>query len=223
MYVQSPTKGPKPIIWLLAFALVLSSAGSVSSAPAAGPGQSPPYDESEANAIDRMLMCPICAGQTIDQSQSELASQMRRLVREMLAQGTTRQEVLEFFADRYGQKVLAAPPKSGVNLLAWILPAVGVAAALLAGLVVIRAMARTSRGGEASAEPPLEDGLGPYLEAVDRTLGLDSNPSQGTAPLPPSQSRQRAAPRWNRGVDGASNPGSSGVGPPREEGLRKDG
>jgi cytochrome c-type biogenesis protein CcmH len=156
-----------------------------------------------------MLMCPICAGQTIDQSQSELAGQMRRLVREMLAQGATRQEVLEFFADRYGQKVLAAPPKSGFNLLAWVLPAVGVVVALLAVLVVIRSMAPTRRGGEAADEPSLEEGLEPYLEAVDRTLGLDSHPS----------SRQRAA----QGVDGASNPGVRGVEPPREEGLRQDG
>jgi len=218
MYVRSTIKGPKPIIWLLSLALVLLSAGSVSSALAAGPGQSPPYDESEAYAIDRMLMCPICAGQTIDQSQSELAGQMRRLVREMLAEGATRQEVLEFFADRYGSAVLAAPPKSGANLLAWILPAVGVAAALLVGLVVIRAMAPTSRG-EVADEPSLEEGLGPYLEAVDRALGLDSNPSPGTVPLPPSQSGQRAA----QGADGASNPGSSGVGPPQEEGSRQDG
>ncbi|MEK7806332.1 MAG: cytochrome c-type biogenesis protein CcmH, partial [Chloroflexota bacterium] len=116
---RSAIRGAKSIICLLLLALVLSSAGSVSSALAAGPGQSPPYDESEAYAIDRMLMCPICAGQTIDQSQSALAGQMRRLVREMLAQGETREEVLEFFAERYGQKVLAAPPKSGANLLAW--------------------------------------------------------------------------------------------------------
>jgi hypothetical protein len=131
---------------------------------------------------------------------------MRRLVREMLAQGETRDEVLEFFAERYGQKVLAAPPKSGANLLAWVLPGVGVAAALLAGLVIIRAMA-TRRGGEVVAEPSLEEGLGPYLEAVDRTLGLDTNPS----------SSRRAA----QGTDSAFNPGSSGVGPPREVRRRR--
>lgn len=210
---RSPIKGPKPIIWLLSLALVLSSAGSVSSALAAGPGQSPPpippFDESEAYAIDRMLMCPVCPAVTIDQTEVELARQMRRLVREMLAQGATRDEVLEFFADRYGQKVLAAPPKSGANLLAWILPAVGVAAALVAVLLLIRAMTPTSRGGEAAAEPSHEEGLGPYLEAVDRTLGLKSHPS----------ARQRAA----QGNDGASNPRARGVEPPREEGLRQDG
>jgi cytochrome c-type biogenesis protein CcmH len=180
----------------------------------------PSFDESEAYAIDRMLMCPICAGQTIDQSQSELASQMRRLVREMLAQGATRQEVLEFFADRYGQKVLAAPPKSGASLLAWVLPGVGVVAALLAGLVIIRAMA--SRRGEVADESSLEEGMGPYLEAVDQALGLKTHPSEGTAPPPPSQPRRRAA----QGTDGAPNPGSSGVVPPgevRRKRMRQDG
>ena len=146
---------------------------------------------------------------------------MRHLVREMLAQGATREEVLGFFADRYGLSVLAAPPKSGANLLAWVLPAVGVMAALLAVLVIIRSMA-ARRGGEVADEPSLEEGLDPYLESVDRSLGLDSNPSQETAPLPPSQSRQLAGP----GVDGASNPGSSAVEPPREvrrRQMRQDG
>lgn len=201
---RSPGKGSTLIIWLLSLALVLSSAGSVGSTLAAGPGQSPPpippFDESEAYAIDRMLMCPVCPAETIDQAQVELAKQMRRLVREMLTQGATRDEILEFFADRYGPAVLAAPPKSGANLLAWVLPAVGVVAALLAGLVVIRKMAPTSRGGEEAAEPSLEQGLIPYLEAVDRTLGLESHPSP----------RQRAA----QGADGASDPGSSSVEPP---------
>jgi cytochrome c-type biogenesis protein CcmH/NrfF len=166
-----------------------------------------------------MLMCPICAGQTIDQSSAELASQMRRLVREMLAQGATREEVLEFFADRYGPSVLAAPPKSGANLLAWVLPAVGVAVALIAGLLIIRSMAPTSRGGEAAAEPSAEEGLAPYLEAVDRTLGLESRSSDGTALLPRSRSGQRPAP----GDDGADRSILGDLEPPRAQDLKQDG
>ncbi|MEK7814776.1 MAG: cytochrome c-type biogenesis protein CcmH, partial [Chloroflexota bacterium] len=98
--------------------------------PSSGPGRVLPYDEGEAQAIDRMLMCPVCPAVTIDQTEVELARHMRRVVREMLAQGSSRQQILDFFAERYGPGVLAAPPKAGVNLLAWILPAVAVFAAL---------------------------------------------------------------------------------------------
>jgi len=137
---------------------------------AQGPEQSLPYDEEEAQAIDRMLICPVCPAETIDQAQVQLAKQMRGLVRDMLGQGASRGEILDFFVDRYGASVLAAPPKSGVNLLAWILPVVGFLVALLAGLLIIRSMA--ARGGAPATEPPLVDGLEPYLDLVDRDLAL---------------------------------------------------
>ena len=84
------------------------------------------YDEAEAQGIDEMLMCPVCPAESIDQAQVPLARQMRQRVREMLAEGASRQDILDYFADRYGQNVLASPPKSGFNLLAWVLPVIGV-------------------------------------------------------------------------------------------------
>ena len=89
----------------------------------------------------------------------------------MLSQGASRNEILDFFVGNYGMDVLAAPPKSGFNLLAWILPAAAVVVALGAGLVVIRSM--TARGVEPSVAAMGGGGPGPYLEAVDRDLGLD--------------------------------------------------
>ncbi len=142
------------------------------------------YDESEAQAIDRMLMCPVCPAESIDQAQVPLARQMRQRVREMLTAGAGRQEILAYFADRYGQDVLASPPKSGVNLLAWILPIVGVVAALAVGLLVIRAMTSNNGdggnrdgGGEANPEADLE----PYLAVVDRSLVLPDQSNQSGA------------------------------------------
>lgn len=96
--------------------------------------------EREAQAIDRMIMCPVCPAETIDQAQVEISFQMRAVIREMLSEGSTREEILDYFVDRYGPDILAAPPKSGANLLAWILPIVGVAAGLVALYLVVRAM-----------------------------------------------------------------------------------
>lgn len=133
------------------------------------------YDEEEAQAIDQMLMCPVCPAESIDQAQVPLARQMRQRVRELLAEGASRQEVLDYFADRYGQYVLASPPKSGFNLLAWILPIAGLVAALGAALLVLRAMQGRDSGPvvrETVAIEP-EDSLEPYLAAVDRSLDLE--------------------------------------------------
>ncbi len=126
-----------------------------------------------------MLMCPVCPAESIDQAQVPLARQMRRRVREMLSAGAERQEILDYFASRYGQNVLASPPKSGVSLLAWVLPVAGVAAALAAGLVVIRAMTVRNPAAvptEGQFAPAPEE-LTPYLEAVDRSLARP--PRQG--------------------------------------------
>lgn len=133
------------------------------------------YDEAKAQEIDRMLMCPVCPAQTIDQTEVPLAKQMRAQVRELLASGATREEVLAWFSapERYGPSVLAEPPRSGFYLIAWIVPGVVVVAALAGGLLTLRAMrGRRANDGE-TAEPGDADGLQPYLAAVDRDLALD--------------------------------------------------
>ena len=139
------------------------------------------YDEAKAQEIDRMLMCPVCPAQTIDQTQVPLAKQMRAQVRELLASGATREEVLAWFSapERYGPSVLAEPPRSGFYLIAWIVPGVVVVAALAGGLLTLRAM--RGRRGNAAEDPVTSDadGLQPYLAAVDRDLALDGRDHTG--------------------------------------------
>ena len=163
--VEFPMKIPIPPKWIILFwcMLGLLLAGGVAQA------QDLPYDEEEAQSIDRMLLCPVCPAESIDQAQVPIARQMRGIVREMLAQGASRDEILDFFEDRYGTEVLAAPPKSGINVLAWVIPVAGVFAALLATLAIIRSMV-TRRGDEIATGPPSQEGLEPYLEAIDRDL-----------------------------------------------------
>lgn len=162
----------RPVPWPAAFWLALLFC--CLAAPGLAYAQTPalPYDESEAQALDRMLMCPVCPAESIDQAQVPLARQMRQQVREMLAAGAGRTEILDWFAERYGPAVLAAPPKTGRNLLAWTLPVAGVLAALLAGILALRAM--TGRNRDAAAAPAAESipdsELEPYLAVVDQNL-----------------------------------------------------
>lgn len=131
----------------------------------------PSYSESEAQTIDRMLMCPVCPAETIDQAQVEISRQMRDIVREMLGEGKERDEILDFFVERYGKDILAAPPKSGANLVAWLLPIGGFIAALVGAFFIIRSMARKETTLPTS-EPSYDAGLAPYLQLVDRHLEM---------------------------------------------------
>ena len=130
--------------------------------------------EERGNALDRQLICPICPGETIDQAQVQIAKDMRKIVREKLANGEDEAEIKDFFVARYGVSVLASPPASGFNLLIWIVPPVGLAGALGALYLILREMRRRGpvpvvAGGNAALDTAGET-LAPYLEAVDREM-----------------------------------------------------
>ena len=154
--------------------LVMFSSPLEAQTPGAS-GTARPYDEAEAQAIDRQIMCPVCPAESIDQAQVPIARQMRQIVRDQLSQGASQAEILEFFAQRYGPDILASPPKSGFNLLAWIFPVVGMAGALIVGWLVIRSMAARRLAGPEVEVSPHRD-LKPFLNVVDAEIGLEPSP-----------------------------------------------
>lgn len=129
-----------------------------------------PESEQRAQAIDNSLICPICPGETIDRSQVQLAKDMQVIVREQIDAGRTDDEIRQFFVDRYGERVLAAPPREGFHWLVWGLPPVGIALGLLALFWVTQLMGRRPpQPAEAVAGGDAGD-LAPYLQQVDREL-----------------------------------------------------
>ena len=98
------------------------------------------YDEKEAYAIDGMIMCPVCPAETIDQAQVPLARQMKQIIRQKLSDGQTREEILDYFVDRYGEQILAAPKREGFHLIAWVAPIFIVFGALSLGVLALKSM-----------------------------------------------------------------------------------
>ena len=181
-----------PMIGILALLIVVGLGPNAVHAQESG--QESPYSEKEAQSIDRMLMCPVCPAESIDQAQVEVSRQMKATVRRLLGEGASREEVLAYFVARYGEEVLGAPPKSGVNLLVWVLPIAGFLAALIALFFITRSMVsrdRVRQGGswQVGSNPQNADDsraeLEPYLEAVDRELGFPIS-SGRTEPAPES-------------------------------------
>lgn len=111
-------------------------------AMACSAGYDVPDLERRAQQINKSVMCPVCPGESIDQSQHPLAVQMRAAVDEKLGEGWSDAQVREFFVERYGPAVLLEPPAKGVHLMAWIVPPIGTALALAALYMVVWLMAR---------------------------------------------------------------------------------
>ena len=137
-------------------------------------------DEAIAQGIDKMLMCPVCPSETIDQSQVPLAGQMRAMVREQLRDGKTREEILKFFVDRYGLAVLAEPPRSGFNLLIWVVPPLAFISGFGLLVLVIRKM-RYDSAMHNTYEVKLvrgDDDLDGYLDIVDKNITQIQNSNE---------------------------------------------
>ena len=116
--------------------------------------------------LEAQLVCPVC-GTTLDQSDAPVAQRMKQIVRERLAAGASEAQIKAELVDQFGPGVLAEPPKSGFDLLAWLVPfAVLVAGAIGVGLVV---WAWSRRREEGDTGPPAA--LDPELERrVDAEL-----------------------------------------------------
>ncbi|MGH2374977.1 MAG: cytochrome c-type biogenesis protein [bacterium] len=100
-----------------------------------------PTLDDQVYAIAGELMCPVCSGQTVAESGSALAEQMRAIIRERLRAGQSRDEIIAYFVGQFGESVLAAPPRRGGGLAVWLIPP----AALGIGLMVLRRFIRRTR------------------------------------------------------------------------------
>jgi len=78
--------------------------------------------EQRAIAIEKLLICPVCPSETIHASQVEVSKQMRDLIRTLLSEGMSDEEILDFFVSRYGEDILAEPSRDGFTNIVWIIP-----------------------------------------------------------------------------------------------------
>ena len=137
--------------------------------------------ERRAQQINKSVMCPVCPGESIDQSQHPLAVQMRAAVDEKLDEGWSDDQVREFFVERYGSAVLLEPPAEGLHLVAWIVPPLGTALALAALFMVVRLMARPRSKPAAVADEMTSAERDEYVARIEAALEGDRPQAKGDA------------------------------------------
>lgn len=97
-----------------------------------------PALEARARALSAGLRCVVCRNETIDESNAEIARDMRLVLRERLLAGDTDAEAVQFLVDRYGEFVLLRPRAEGANLLLWAAGPLMLLAGLGLAVVAIR-------------------------------------------------------------------------------------
>jgi cytochrome c-type biogenesis protein CcmH len=141
---------------LLAVALVAAACGG-------GDDETPTLAE-----LEKKFICPTCQT-TLELSNAPVADRMRAFIRERIAAGDSESEISEALVAQFGEGVLAAPPKEGFNLLAWVLPLAGGAVAIGALAVALRRWSRT-RAEPGSAAAPSANGRPPLDPELERRL-----------------------------------------------------
>jgi cytochrome c-type biogenesis protein CcmH len=125
--------------------LLLALAALALAAPAFASERHPTLGE-----LEGQLMCPICQGETLAQSDAPAAQRIKAYIQQRIAAGDTRSEIKQKLVDQWGKRILAAPPRHGFDLLAWALPLVG----LIGGAGVLGFLAwRWTRVREPEPEP----------------------------------------------------------------------
>ena len=128
---------------------------------------SDPALEARAREISRTLRCPVCQGESIDDSNAGISRDLRLYVRERLVEGDTDAQVITAVSDRFGEFVLFEPPMRGAN---WVLYLAG-PGLLLAGLGLSVAYIRSRRAG--APDKPLS------AEEEARLAALLKTPDEG--------------------------------------------
>lgn len=117
---------------------------------AAAPARSAAADsalEARTTELASTLRCPVCQGESIQDSPSELAQDMRAVVKEQLRAGKTPDEVKEYFVSKYGEWILLEPKATGLNLMLYVFPVLLV----VGGLVLVTILVRRWTAPEAAA------------------------------------------------------------------------
>jgi cytochrome c-type biogenesis protein CcmH len=128
---------------IFAAALLTAIAGSAAEGVEPSERLADPVLEGRARALSQELRCLVCQNQSIDESNADLAHDLRVLLRTRLAAGDTDRQVLDYIVARYGVFVLLDPPLSPTTYLLWLTPPLLVVA--IGGLLAIRARRRPDR------------------------------------------------------------------------------
>jgi cytochrome c-type biogenesis protein CcmH len=125
--------------------------------------------DDDVNAIAKQLFCPVCENIPLDVCPTQACEQWRGVIRDMLEEGSTEQEIKDYFVAQYGDRVLGIPPASGINWVVYIFPPL----AFVIGVIILFVAIRRWRvDPTVTTEPGLPSDLedDPYIARLEEEL-----------------------------------------------------
>lgn len=139
-------KHPHARIALLTACLIVPATVITQPAPTGYPGAGVRGDsalEARTTAVASTLRCPVCQGESIQDSPSTLAQQMRAVVRDKLRNGESPEQVKAYFVARYGEWILLEPKMTGLNVVLYVLPVVLILGGIVLLVILVRRWTKT--------------------------------------------------------------------------------
>lgn len=128
-----------------------------------------PVTDDQVNRIAKQLYCPVCENIPLDVCGTQACEEWRLEIRSMLAAGKHEADIKQYFADRFGDRVLAAPPARGLNWMVYLMPPVLI---LVGAFILYRAFRQWRQPAEApqaslvrpASEPPADEYIARFEE-----------------------------------------------------------
>jgi cytochrome c-type biogenesis protein CcmH len=79
-------------------------------------------EELRARNLFSLIRCTLCSGQTIKESNADIAQMLRKNIRTQVSEGKTDQEIIKFLEDKYGESIILSPKADSKNIFLWLLP-----------------------------------------------------------------------------------------------------
>lgn len=114
--------------------------------------------------VGLLLRCPVCQGMPIAESPATMAQSMMTRIRELHKEGKTKDEIIQYFIERYGEWVLLEPKAEGINWFVWIMPPVFLLIGIGALLSYIKSKPRQVASATSNETEPTPDD--DYLKVV---------------------------------------------------------
>lgn len=129
----------------------------------------PPTDD-QVNAVAKELYCPVCENIPLDVCPTQACAQWRDLIRLKLSQGYTADEIRTYFAEQYGDRVLAAPPLQGFNWVFYVLLGLFLVLAVFVYVRVMRNLKAKTTADEGNLPPAPVPEKDAYLKRMEDEL-----------------------------------------------------